>query len=149
MIRKSTSWALKPLQVPPPPEPPESPELKLSRLEVEIVPGAGDGLTDADWLTIVCRLKLSARESEIIHYIVTEQKDRAIAHELDISYNTLRTQLSRVYCKLGVQTRTGVVVRTYETFIEVRQMEAKNAEQQSHASCAAAHSRKHTHCKRR
>ena len=148
MIRKSASWALKPLQAPPPPPPPpeapESPELKLSRLEVEIVPGvlpgagAGGGrfrgLSDGDWAMIVARLGLSIRESEIIRYLVQERKDHAIAHELGMTYNTLRKQLSRLYRKLGVQTRVGVVVRAFETYIEMRQLETENGERQSPGS---------------
>ena len=42
-----------------------------------------------------------------------ELKDQPIAHDLGISYNTLRTQLSRLYRKLGVQTRVGVVVAVF------------------------------------
>lgn len=38
---------------------------------------------------------------------------RAIAHQLGISYNTLRTQLSRLYRKFGVQTHIGVVVAVF------------------------------------
>lgn len=123
---------------PAPGEAPESPELKLSRLEVEIVPGVlpgagvpgAGGLSDGDWAMIVRRLKLSTRESEIIRGLVTEQKDQAIAHELGISYNTLRKQLSRLYRKLGVQTRVGVVVRAYEALIELRQTPAENTQRQ-------------------
>ncbi len=35
-----------------------------------------------------------------------------------------------MFRKLGVQTRTGVVVRAYETFIRMWQMETDAAEQQ-------------------
>ncbi len=63
-----------------------------------IIPGVVEGL------------RLSNREIEIIQCLIREQKDLAIAQELGISYNTLRTQLSRLYRKLGVHSRTGVVV---------------------------------------
>lgn len=68
---------------------------------------------------------------EIVCGIVNEQKDQAIAHELGISYDTLRTQLSRLQRKLGVQIRVGVAVRAFEAFIEVRQMEVDGGDQQS------------------
>ena len=48
-----------------------------------------------------------------------EQKDRAIAHQLGISYNTLRTQLSRLYRKLGVQTRIGVAVAVFSEAMKI------------------------------
>lgn len=59
----------------------------------------------------------------IIRGIVNEQKDQAIAYELGISYNTLRMQLSRLYRKLGVQTRVGVAVAVFAAFIRIREME--------------------------
>ena len=48
-----------------------------------------------------------------------KQKDRAIALELGISYNALRTQLSRLYRKLGVQTRIGVVVAVFSEALRI------------------------------
>lgn len=172
MIRKSASWALKPLQAPPPPEhpPPEFPSPFPASGDGVVVPPArprvspgnrgfpralpgvgvfaappfppvegrgerllsgGEGLLSrGDWATIVRRLGLSMREAQIICLIVTEQKDHAIALEIGISYNTLRTQLSRLYRKLGVQTRVGVVVRAYEALIELRQTPAENTQRQ-------------------
>lgn len=127
MIRKSASWALKPLQAPPPPEfPPPFPASgdgvvvppALPRVSPgnggfpRALPGAGR-LCDGVWAVVVRRLRLSRREAQIIRCIVTELKDQAIAHELGISYNTLRTQLSRLYRKLGVRTRVGVAVAVF------------------------------------
>ena len=48
-----------------------------------------------------------------------KQKDRAIALALGISYNALRTQLSRLYRKLGVQTRIGVVVAVFSEALRI------------------------------
>ena len=50
---------------------------------------------------------------EVICGICDEQKDQTIAHELGINYNTLHTHLSRLYRKLGVQTRVGVVMAVF------------------------------------
>lgn len=106
-LRKSGSWALKPLQapLPLPRGHAEPPELNLSRLEVEIVPGVppgagAGGLSDGEcsegWAVVAARLGLSRREAQIIRGLVKEQKDQAIAHELGMTYNTLRKQLSRL-----------------------------------------------------
>ncbi len=51
-------------------------------------------------------------------------KDRAIADQLGISYNTLRTQLSRLYRKPpgagdGVQTRIGVAVAVFSEALRI------------------------------
>lgn len=83
-----------------------------------VLPGAGV-VSVGDWAMIVCRLGLSMREAQIIRHIVAEQKDQAIALELGISYNTLRTQLSRLYTKLGVQTRVGVVVAVFSEELKI------------------------------
>lgn len=64
----------------------------------------------------------------IIHGIVNEQKDQAIAHELGISYNTLRTQLSRLYRKLGVQTRVGVAVAVFSEALKIVGEESQGKE---------------------
>ena len=85
--------------------------------------GGGSGgeglLSSGDWAVVVHRLRLSMREVQIICLIVTEQKDRAIALELGISYNTLLTQLSRLYRKLGVQTRVGVMVTVFSEALKI------------------------------
>ena len=48
-----------------------------------------------------------------------KQKDRAIALELSVSYNTLRTQLSRMYRKLGFKTRIGVAVAVFSEALKI------------------------------
>ena len=62
-------------------------------------------------------------------------KDRAIAHQLGISYNTLRTQLGRLYRKLGVQTRIGVAVAVFSEAMKIvaeeRGIEAQKSEQKN------------------
>ena len=79
----------------------------------------------APYVSIVVTELLSATRLvvAIIRGIVNEQKDQAIAYELGISYNTLRMQLSRLYRKLGVQTRVGVAVAAFTELITIRQKE--------------------------
>ena len=50
---------------------------------------------------------------------------RAIAHQLGISYNTLRTQLTRLYRKLGVQSRIGVAVAVFSEAMRIVAEEKK------------------------
>ncbi len=65
------------------------------------------------------RLGLSGREMQIVEFLLCEMKDQVIAHQLGISYNTLRTQLGRLYRKLGVQTRIGVAVAVFSEAMRI------------------------------
>ena len=65
------------------------------------------------------RLALSERETQIVELLHCEMKDQAIAHQLGISYNTLRTQLGRLYRKLGVQTRIGVAAAVFSEAMKI------------------------------
>ena len=83
-------------------------------------PGAGAAvLFNGDWAVVARRLHLSPREAQIICCLIAEQKDQAIAHELGMSYNTLRTELSRLYRKLGVQTGIGVAVAVFSEALKI------------------------------
>ena len=64
-------------------------------------------------------MALSEREMQIVELLLREMKDRAIAHQLGISYNTFRKQLSRLYRKLGVQTRIGVAVAVFSEAMRI------------------------------
>src|SRR5688572_4796296 len=57
---------------------------------------------------------LSPREIEIVVLLAAEHKDRVIAERLGISYNTLRTELTRLEKKVGAVTRLGIVVKVAE-----------------------------------
>lgn len=90
--------------------------------QVQILPGAlpgAGGLSDGDWVVIVRRLRLSLREGEVIRCLVCEQKDRVIAVQLGISTHTVRSHLERIFRKLGVHTRVGVVVAVFSEALKI------------------------------
>lgn len=51
----------------------------------------------------------SQREREVLHALATQQSVQAIADELGISVNTAKTQIQRLYRKLGAHTRAEAV----------------------------------------
>jgi DNA-binding NarL/FixJ family response regulator len=53
--------------------------------------------------------ELSAREIEVLRLLVAGASNRAIAAQLGLSENTVKTHLSRIFGKLGVQSRTEAV----------------------------------------
>lgn len=73
-------------------------------------PGAAV-FSDAQWTCLGLGMGLSGRELQIVRCIFAEQKEALIARELGISPHTVHTHLERLYRKLGVRGRCGVVLR--------------------------------------
>lgn len=53
--------------------------------------------------------ELSTREREVLQLLVSGASNKEIAAQLDLSGNTIKTHLSRIFDKLGVKTRTEAV----------------------------------------
>jgi DNA-binding CsgD family transcriptional regulator len=62
------------------------------------------------WRRIAISLRISDRELQIIQEIFDDRKEFAIARDLAISVHTVHTHLERLYRKLGVSTRVGLIV---------------------------------------
>jgi DNA-binding CsgD family transcriptional regulator len=71
----------------------------------------GRPFTEAQWHNLADHLEFSRREIEIVRLVFEEARDQAIADELSISVNTVQTHLKRLYSKLGVVNRVGMVLR--------------------------------------
>jgi DNA-binding CsgD family transcriptional regulator len=54
-------------------------------------------------------LALSARETEIARMIADDLSDKEIGHRLGVEVSTVRTHIKRIFAKLGVRRRGGVV----------------------------------------
>jgi DNA-binding CsgD family transcriptional regulator len=67
-------------------------------------------LSSNAWRRIANSLHISDRELQIIQEIFDDRKESAIADDLMISVHTVHTHLERLYRKLGVSTRVGLVV---------------------------------------
>jgi DNA-binding NarL/FixJ family response regulator len=67
-------------------------------------------LPPSAWQTIATSLRISARELQIIQEIFDDRKEMAIAAELTISVHTVHTHLERLYRKLGVGSRVGLIL---------------------------------------
>jgi DNA-binding CsgD family transcriptional regulator len=68
-------------------------------------------LTDEQWLRIARRLAMSDRELQIVRLVFEDEQEKVIATRLAISLNTVHTHLKHLYCKLGVKSRVGLVLR--------------------------------------
>lgn len=59
----------------------------------------------------IAALGLSARECEVLEMLAAGHANKVIARQLDISPNTVKTHVARVYEKLTVASRTQAVQR--------------------------------------
>jgi DNA-binding CsgD family transcriptional regulator len=66
---------------------------------------------DAEWSDLARVLRLSAREIQVVQGIFRDHAAARIASELGISEHTVRTYTRRVFRKLNVSSRSGVVVQ--------------------------------------
>jgi PAS domain S-box-containing protein len=95
------------------------------RSEAELGEAIDEVLKDASWLSrsILDRLatlrrpaphaapaELSPREREILDLICDDLDDSTIAGQLEISRNTVRNHVARIYAKIGTTRRSGAVV---------------------------------------
>src|SRR5262252_569427 len=69
------------------------------------------------WKALARSLRISDRELEIIQGIFDDQKEFAIAAELTISVHTVHTHLERLYRKLGVSSRVGLILSILSEYL--------------------------------
>lgn len=53
---------------------------------------------------------LTARESEVLHYLILGKAPKEIAQDLNISVNTVRNHVKSVYRKAGAHSRAALMV---------------------------------------
>ena len=94
-------------------------ELGPRRLTFRLHQQTGDGDSGGDWLIVMREIsddavveamslsfKLTAREAEVLYWVVKGKINRDIGDILGASPATVKKHLERVYAKLGVETRT-------------------------------------------
>jgi DNA-binding CsgD family transcriptional regulator len=69
------------------------------------------------WRVIANSLCISDRELQIVQRIFDDRKEFAIADELKISVHTVHTHLERLYRKLGVSSRVGLVLSILSEYL--------------------------------
>ncbi|MEP6824417.1 MAG: response regulator transcription factor [Ramlibacter sp.] len=101
-------------------EPPRlTAELGARRLTFRLHQQTGDSEGGGDWLIVMREVsdaavieamslsfKLTAREAEVLYWVVKGKINRDIADILGASPGTVKKHLERVFAKLGVETRT-------------------------------------------
>ena len=62
----------------------------------------------------VAKLGISARELTVLEQLASGQSNKEIARQLAVSPNTIKTHVSRLFAKLGVERRTRAIHRARE-----------------------------------
>ncbi len=89
--------------------------IRLKNPQIPIL-SADDGsqgssiFSETQWTAIARSLSFSPREFEIVKYIFDDESEEGIALGLDISRHTVHSYLNRLYRKIGVNSRTQLLV---------------------------------------
>jgi DNA-binding NarL/FixJ family response regulator len=67
--------------------------------------------SEGQWLRIAASMEFARRELEIVRLIFEDEQEQSIASELAISVNTVHTHLKRLYSKLVVTSRAGLILQ--------------------------------------
>lgn len=95
--------------------------------------------SEGQWLKIADRLEFSRREIEVVRLVFQDAPDQAIAAELAISVNTLHTHLKRLYSKLGVTSRAGLILQiVHEHLADLQEAEHPTARVRLHPGARKA-----------
>ncbi len=88
----------------------------LGLLHTQVVDeGAGDMGFDLNRNTMIGQKQLSQREIAIIALIAEGQTNKAIAVQLGVAPETIKTYLKRIFIKLGTHSRAEAVVLAQTT----------------------------------
>jgi LuxR family maltose regulon positive regulatory protein len=75
---------------------------------------ASDASKDGARANTALREPLSVRERDVLRLLATDLGGPAMARELVVSLNTVRTHTKRIYSKLGVSNRRAAIRRAEE-----------------------------------
>lgn len=73
--------------------------------------------TGDEWSSLASWLGISERERQVLQGVCDNLKDGAIAERMAISVPTVRTHFERLFRKLGVNSRSGLVVCLFKTYL--------------------------------
>jgi DNA-binding CsgD family transcriptional regulator len=75
--------------------------------------------SDTEWQALMTSLGPSGREKQIAECVFAQQKEAAIAARLHMSPHTVPTHFERLYRKLGVENRCGLVIRVLQSYVDL------------------------------
>ena len=78
-------------------------------------------LDEHSWINIRSSLRLSARELQIVTSLIEDriETEEEIGRALGISPHTVHTHLERLYKKVGVASRSHLIVRVFAEYVQL------------------------------
>ena len=70
-------------------------------------------LTPEQWQSVVAAMKLSPQQAAIVAMVLQGKQDKEIAAALGLRRPTVRTYLGRIFSRVGVEDRLGLVIRAF------------------------------------
>lgn len=105
-------------------------------------PSAGAGLfSEAAWDAAARTLRLSGREIQVVQAVFKERTEFAIADDLGITPRTVHMHFERLYRKLKVTNRVGLVLRIMEECLPRTATAAEPPRPNQHPAPPADHAR--------
>lgn len=87
--------------------------------------GGREHLLEPGAAAIGTQLRLSWRESQVLGRVLVGEGESAIAERLGLSGHTVHTYFERLYRKLGVASRSDLILRIFAEYVVLRNQEAK------------------------
>ena len=90
-------------------------------------PGAGIDLwrwfvlTSEQWQALAVALSMSKRESEVARFLLEGLGEDDIALRLGIARRTVHAHIERLYRRLGIHSRTDLILRIFREYIQLHQ----------------------------
>lgn len=77
--------------------------------------------SDRTWKQLARSLSISDREFEMVHGVFDDLSEQAIAERCGMSPHTVHTHFKRLYQKLGVTSRTQLILRLFQEYLATSQ----------------------------
>lgn len=79
---------------------------------------APDVMTREQWSRLICTLRLSPREADVLRAAFYDERTTAIAKFLGLSRNTVHTYRDRLFRRLGVASMTQAISLAFGVYVE-------------------------------
>ncbi len=72
--------------------------------------------SESEWAELASELALSPRQAEIVQHLFSGLGDKQIARQMDMSFHTVRTHMTRMFEKLQVADRQELILHIFNHY---------------------------------